>query len=135
MREIRSDPGRTPEMTERGYFCRNSPFSGIRVRRGTPVKQILWWLIAGSRGGVNRARIILALRNRPYNANQLTQMCHLDYKTVRHHLDVLKKHQVITTTGEEYGSMYFLSEQMKSGYDDFLGIWRQIEAPAEMKEG
>jgi DNA-binding transcriptional ArsR family regulator len=98
------------------------------------VKQVLWWLIAGSRGGINRARIILALHKRPYNANQLTQMFNLDYKTVRHHLDVLKKHQVITSMGEEYGSMYFLSEQMKSKYDDFLGIWMQIEVPAELRE-
>ncbi|HTY51633.1 MAG TPA: winged helix-turn-helix domain-containing protein [Methanomicrobiales archaeon] len=99
------------------------------------MKQVLWWLIAGSRGGVNRARIILALHGRPYNANQLTQRCNLDYKTVRHHLDVLKKHQLVSSMGEEYGSMYFLSEEMRSRYDEFLGIWRQIEVPAEPNEG
>ena len=98
------------------------------------MKQLLWWLIAGSRGGANRARIIIALHGRPYNANQLTELFHLDYKTVRHHLDVLKKHQVITSTGEGYGSMYFLSEQMKSEYDDFLGIWQQLDVPAGQGE-
>ncbi len=46
------------------------------------MKQILWWLIAGSKGGINRARIIMALKKRPYNANQLTQLFGLDYKTV-----------------------------------------------------
>ena len=54
----------------------------------------------------------MALNRRPYNANQLTQIAGLDYKTVRHHLDVLKKHRVITTTGEEYGTMYFLTDSM-----------------------
>jgi DNA-binding transcriptional ArsR family regulator len=99
------------------------------------VKQILWWLIAGSKGGMNRARIIMALQKRPYNANQLTQMFGLDYKTIRHHLDVLKKHHVITSTGEEYGTMYFLSEQMKTRYEDFMEIWKMIDVPAGLKEG
>ena len=98
------------------------------------MKQILWWLIAGSKGGINRARIILALNKRPYNANHLTQMFNLDYKTVRHHLDVLKKHQVIRSTGEEYGTMYFLSDTMKAKYEDFMEIWKQIEVPADLRE-
>lgn len=98
------------------------------------MKQILWWLIAGSKGGINRARIILSLNKRPYNANQLTQMFNLDYKTVRHHLDVLKKHQVIRSTGEGYGTMYFLSDTMKAKYEDFVEIWKQIEVPADLRE-
>jgi DNA-binding transcriptional ArsR family regulator len=98
------------------------------------VKQILWWLIAGSKGGINRARIILTLHKRPYNANQLTQMFSLDYKTVRYHLDVLKKHQVIRSTGEGYGTMYSLSDQMMTKYEDFMEIWRQIDVPADLRE-
>ena len=102
--------------------------------RSAEVKQILWWLIAGSKGGINRARIILALHKRPYNANQLTQLSGLDYKTVRHHLDVLKKHQVIRSTGEGYGTMYYLSEPMTTGFEDFLEIWKQVGEPPELKE-
>ena len=86
------------------------------------MKQILWWLIAGSKGGTNRARIIL------------TQMFGLDYKTVRHHLDVLKKHQVIRSTGEGYGTMYSLSDQMMTRYEDFVEIWTQIDVPADLRE-
>lgn len=52
----------------------------------TNMKRILWWLIAGTKGGVNRARIINILNERPYNANQLSEVVDLDYKTVRHHL-------------------------------------------------
>lgn len=98
------------------------------------MKQVLWWLIAGSKGGVNRARIILALHKRPYNANQLTQLFGLDYKTVRHHLDVLKKHKIITAMGEGYGTMYFLSELMQSKFESFLDIWEQVDVPDEHKE-
>ena len=98
------------------------------------MKQILWWLIAGSKGGINRARIIEALNKRPYNANQLTQMFSLDYKTVRHHLDVLKKHQIIRSTGEGYGTMYYLSDTMNTKFEDFMEIWKQINVNAEPGE-
>ena len=70
---------------------------------------------------------------RPYNANQLTQMFSLDYKTVRHHLDVLRKHHVITTTGEDYGTMYFLSDSMKANFENFLEIWKQVDIPDDGK--
>ncbi|HHY00319.1 MAG TPA: ArsR family transcriptional regulator, partial [Methanothermobacter sp.] len=32
------------------------------------MKKILWELLAGTKGGINRARIISILRGRPYNA-------------------------------------------------------------------
>ena len=95
------------------------------------MKQFLWWLIAGSKGGINRARIIQLLHQRPYNANQITQLLRLDYKTIRHHLEVMKKHQIIKSIEEGYGAMYFLTEQMEANYDDFMEIWRQVDASAE----
>lgn len=98
------------------------------------MKQVLWWLIAGSRGGINRARIIHLLHLRPYNANQMTQMLNLDYKTVRHHLDVLKKHQMIKSMEEGYGSMYFLTERMEANYNDFMEIWKQVDSAAKTME-
>ncbi len=51
------------------------------------LRQLLWYLIAGTRGGMNRARILEALHERPYNANQLSETLGLDYRTIRHHLD------------------------------------------------
>jgi len=45
-------------------------------------KVFLWWLIARSKGGENRARIILELKKRPYNANKLAEQLSLDYKTI-----------------------------------------------------
>ena len=98
------------------------------------MKQILWWLIAGSKGGINRARIIRTLHQRPYNANQLAQLSGLDYKTIRHHIDVLKKHQVIRSTGVGYGAMYYLSDSMTAEYENFMEIWKQVEEPPELKE-
>jgi len=36
-----------------------------------PLKYLLGWLIAGTRGGLTRAKIIIALKETPQNANQL----------------------------------------------------------------
>ena len=98
------------------------------------MKRVLWWLIAGTRGGINRARIILALNERPYNANQLTEFLELDYKTVRHHLDMLMKHGVIVAQGEGYGRMFFLSSDMESSFDDFEEIWTKLGVNWEKKD-
>ena len=91
-----------------------------------PMKKILWWLIAGTKGGVNRARIIHLLNQRPYNAHQLAEKLGLDYKTVRHHIKVLEDNNIITASGEKYGTMYFLSSSMEENYELFQQIWKEI---------
>lgn len=90
------------------------------------VRRILWWIIAGNRGGPNRARIILTIKDRPLNANQLANELQMDYKTVRHHLNVLKKNHLILEVGEGYGSIYFPSPDLEQNYDEFLRIWERI---------
>lgn len=91
------------------------------------MKRLLWWLIAGSRGGANRVGIIRALKERPFNANQLAETLHLDYKTVRHHLKVLAENNVIVASGkDQYGAMYFLSPMMERSYADFIEIVSQV---------
>lgn len=90
------------------------------------MKKLLWWLIAGMKGGLNRAKIIKALNDRPYNANQLSEELELDYKTIRHHIKVLEDNGIIKSTGGKYGKMYFLTAGMESNYDVFNEIWEQI---------
>lgn len=89
---------------------------------------LLWWLIAGTRGGINRARIINELNKRPYNANQLANNLQLHYKTVRHHIDVLIKNNIVVAAGEEqYGTIYMLSNTMKENFEAFREIWKESE--------
>ena len=75
---------------------------------------------------MNRARIISILKDEPMNANQLTGMLKVDYRTIRHHLDVLVKNGVITPMGERYGMMYFLSTEMEENYPIFEEIWNRF---------
>jgi DNA-binding transcriptional ArsR family regulator len=90
------------------------------------VKRLLWWLIAGSMGGMNRARIIHLLREQPRNAHALTQELRLDYKTVRHHLEVLEKNGLVTTLGPNYGKMYCLSSLLEQHAQVFDEIWAKV---------
>ena len=87
---------------------------------------LLRWMIAGSRGGVNRGRIIQALKDEPMNSNQLAGLLGVDYRTIRHHIEILEKNGVITSEGERYGLMYFLSPQMEQSWSDFEEIWKRF---------
>jgi len=99
------------------------------------MRRVIWWLIVGTKGGVNRARILRALHERPYNANQLSEVLGLDYNTVRHHLKVLLDNKVITEAGVGYGLVYFLSEGMEGEYEvfkDYLeNVWTKFKNESE----
>jgi len=86
------------------------------------LKYLLGWLITGTRGGPTRAKIIEALKETPLNANQLATLLKMDYKTMRHHLDVLEKNKIITSIGDRYGATYFLSQTMEENYALFEEI-------------
>jgi len=91
------------------------------------MEKALWYLLAGTRGGENRARIMRALDDRPRNANQLSEALDVDYNTVRHHLDMLLDHDVIEKGGDDYGAMYFLTDQFEHHRDVFEDITDQME--------
>ena len=88
------------------------------------MKNLLWYLIAGTKGGKTRGRIIELLRRKPNNAHMIAKILKLDYKTIRHHLEVLEKNNIITAVNKgNYGAVYFLSEIMKSNLETFNEIW------------
>jgi len=89
-------------------------------------KQLLLWLIEGSRGGMNRWRIIEAIKKEPLNANQLCNLLGVDYRTIRHHLDVLEKNRLITAVGDHYGKVYFVSQELEQNFVDFEEIWNKL---------
>ena len=95
----------------------------VRVR---PLKYLLGWLIAGSRGGLTRAKIIEILHEQPQNANQLAASVEMDYRTIRHHLKVLEKNRLITSAGDGYGNTYFLSVDLEENYVLFEEIVNKL---------
>lgn len=103
----------------------------VRVR---PLKYLLGWLIAGTRGGVTRAKIIETLRENPQNANQLANMLEMDYRTIRHHLKILQKNRIITSAGNGYGTTYFLSTELEENYGLFEEIVNKLWKKQKRKE-
>ena len=86
----------------------------------------LWYVLSGTRGGANRARILRALDDRPRNANRLAEDLDLDYKTVRHHLDVLQENNVIADSGDDYGKIYLPSEATQVHWDTVEEIITEV---------
>ena len=101
------------------------------------MRRVIWWLLVGTKGGMNRARVIRALKDRPYNANQLTELQGMEYKTVRQHLKVLQDNKVITSVGDRYGTVYFLSQYMEKEYEvfeDYLDkMWNKFKSERDIK--
>ena len=91
-----------------------------------PIKNVLYWLLANSLGGLNRGRIIKELFKKPQNANELSKNLSLEYKTVRYHLKVLEENGLITSVGGGYGKTYFPSENLEENKVIFSEIWDEI---------
>jgi DNA-binding transcriptional ArsR family regulator len=91
------------------------------------MEKALWYLLAGTRGAENRARIIRVLDERPRNANQIAETLDLDYNTVRHHLEMLADHDVVETGGDDYGKLYFLTDRFERHRDQYEEITERME--------
>jgi len=89
-------------------------------------KKLLWWIFGVTKGGIVRARIVKFLHERPSNANQIAKNLKMDYTTVRYHLNILLKHDIVEVSEHTYIVMYFLTERMVESWDEFLKIYRKI---------
>ena len=90
-------------------------------------RRLLWFVFAGSRGGLNRLRIITVLKEKPQNTNQLANKLDLDYKAIQHHINVLKKNNLISKEGEKYGITFFISTFLEVNMETFDEIANKLE--------
>ncbi|TBR21051.1 MAG: ArsR family transcriptional regulator [Candidatus Nitrosotenuis sp.] len=90
-------------------------------------KRLLWFVFAGSRGGLNRLRLVSVLKNTPLNANQLAKELGLDYKAIQHHVQVLEKNNLVTKVGEKYNVTYFISNFLEANMESFDEIAGKLE--------
>ncbi len=86
----------------------------LRARRieancNPQIKKLLCFVFAGSRGGLNRIRIMSALRKRPSNRNQLATELGVDYKNIQHHIKILERNNLVKKIGNHYGMIYYVS--------------------------
>jgi DNA-binding transcriptional ArsR family regulator len=105
-------------------------------RPNTPFRRTLVYLLARSRGGYNRCRILKLLQvEGPLNANQIAGALKLHYTTVQHHLTRLVRDDVIAASprGDSYGALFFLTYQMERNsefLEEILPGYDRPEGPA-----
>ncbi|MBA4447590.1 MAG: winged helix-turn-helix transcriptional regulator [Nitrosopumilaceae archaeon] len=90
-------------------------------------KRLLWFIFAGSRGGLTRLKIISKIKENPVNTNQLANQLGLDYKAIQHHIKVLEKNNLISKVGEKYGVMFFISTFLKVNMETFEEIEGKLD--------
>ena len=91
------------------------------------MEAVLWYVLAGTRGGVNRVRMLRTLDERPRNANQLAEELNLNYDTIRHHLDVLTDNNIVKSSGNDYGAVYLLTDMALSHWDTIEDITTELD--------
>ena len=90
-------------------------------------KRLLWFVFAGSRGGLNRMRIISEIKKTPLNTNQLANKLGLDYKAIKHHIGVLQKNNLIISVGEKYAVAFFISPLLEANLEDLDEIEKKLD--------
>ena len=92
---------------------------GIESENPQQIKMLLWSTFAGSKGCINRVKIVSQLKKTPLNTNQLSEQLGLDYKVIERHLEILEKHELVIKVGNRYGSTFFLSSLLESNLNLF----------------
>ena len=68
------------------------------------------------------------------NTNQLRIVLDLDYRTVKHHLEVLEDNDLVTSAGNRYGKMYFHSQKLEENMEIFEEVWSRMREKLEREE-
>lgn len=112
----------------RGLAPGNTPTGSNQGGQIDPAfKRVLMYLLVGTKGGANRVQMIRLLKDEPMNANKIGERLNLDYKTVQHHLKILKENNVVVTNAAgAYGAMYFLTPYVEKHMSVLEEIWARF---------
>ncbi|WP_297091664.1 winged helix-turn-helix domain-containing protein [Thermococcus sp.] len=86
------------------------------------LRNVLLWLLVGSKGGKTRVKILKLVRERPSNVHQLAKELNLNYRTVKYHLELMLEHGIVERVGEDYGAIYVLSEEVEKNWNEIESI-------------
>ncbi len=95
------------QLLELKKFIESKPKNERNPDRQT--RKLLLYLFTSTRGGFTRLRIVSLLLKQPYNTHQMSQELGFDYKAVQHHMNVLEKNNLVSSSGEKYGATFRLS--------------------------
>ena len=113
-------------------LCKNKIFKDVPdledIKVDKHMNELFSSIFTGMSGRYTRMRIICAITENPLNTQELARRLDLDYKTIKHNIDVLEKNNLITRHGEGYGDVFFPSELISSNLPTLYSVIRKVEA-------
>ena len=91
------------------------------------LRRLLWYILAGMKGGPTRIRIMKLILDRPFNMNQLKNELNLDYKTIQHHIKILEDNKIIVSNEKKYGTIYFPTQLFEKYKEIFYEIVEKVK--------
>jgi predicted transcriptional regulator len=95
----------------------------IQTESHPETKMIFWYLFATSKGAKTRIKIINLLQRQPHNTNRISQELMMDYKAIKHHIQILEKNNIIGKFDAQYGAAFYPStvfEENKNLFDEIV---------------
>ena len=113
-------------------LCKNKIFKDVpdleNIKVDKYMNELFSSVFTGMSGRYTRMRIICAITENPLNTQKLATKLNLDYKTIKHNIEVLEKNNLITRQGEGYGDVFFPSDLISSNLPTLYSVIRKVEA-------
>ncbi len=84
-------------------------------------------LILGRKGGRTTVKIIDEILRHPYNASQLSKELDLDYKTVKYHIYLVLKSEVVVENEMQYGTLFYPSQKLINNLSEYEQIKNHLK--------
>jgi len=113
-------------------LCKNKIFKDVSnyddIKVDKHMNEIFSKVFTGMSGRYTRLRIICAITEDPMNTMEISKKLELDYKTIKHNIEVLEKNNLIIRKGEGYGDVFFPSDLTSSNLSTLYSVIRKVEA-------
>lgn len=84
-------------------------------------------LILGRKGGRTTTKIIDRILEHPYNLNQLSIELNLDYNTIKYHMKLILKSNLVMKEEMKYGSLYYPTQKLINNLREYEQIKEYIK--------
>ncbi|MBR4446949.1 helix-turn-helix domain-containing protein [Methanobrevibacter sp.] len=84
-------------------------------------------LLIGREGGRTTVKILDEILKNPKNANQLSKMLELNYKTIIHHTNIMQEHEFITKN--KFNKTYYFhpTDKLIKDLDEYYFIKKELD--------
>ena len=76
-------------------------------------------LLIGRKGGITTIKITDMILHKPSNANQLSKILDLDYKTITYHLNLMIEHNYVEKEKVKHSYVYYPSKKLYNCIEEY----------------